>query len=87
MRDIEIGGVYRHFKGNYYYIKDVAIHSETGEEYVVYQALYDDYKTYIRSKEMFLEKADVTREDNIFKQDYRFELMDVKTGEIKRNEK
>ena len=34
MREIKIGGIYRHFKGNYYYIKDVAIHSETGEEYV-----------------------------------------------------
>ena len=77
MRDIGIGKIYRHFKGNYYYIKDVAIHSETGEEYVVYQALYDDYKTYIRPKEMFLEKADVTREDNVFKQEYRFELVDV----------
>ena len=82
MRDVETGRVYRHFKGNYYYIKDVAIHSETGEEYVVYQALYGDYKVYIRAKEMFLEKADLTREDNIFKQEYRFELMDVKTQEI-----
>ena len=78
MRDIEIGRVYRHFKGNYYYIKDIAIHSETLEQYVVYQALYGDSKTYIRQKEMFLEKADITRADNIFKQEYRFELMDMK---------
>lgn len=82
MRDIEIGKVYRHFKGNYYYIKDIAIHSETREEYVVYQALYGNYKTYIRQKEMFLEKADMGREDNIFKQEYRFELVDVKSKEI-----
>jgi len=83
MRDIEVGKVYRHFKGNYYYIKDIAIHSETGEEYVVYQSLYGDHKTtYIRDKEMFLEKADLTREDNIFKQEYRFEQVDVKTQEI-----
>jgi len=77
MRDIEIGRVYRHFKGNYYYIKDIGIHSETREEYVVYQALYGDYKTYIRPKEMFLEKADINRVDNIFKQEYRFELVDL----------
>ena len=82
MRELKVGGVYRHFKGNYYYIKDVAIHSETGEEYVVYQGLYDDYKTYIRPKEMFLEKADIAREDNIFKQEYRFELIDVKDQKI-----
>ena len=74
MRSVKIGRVYRHFKGNYYYIKDIAIHSETEEEYVVYQALYDDHKTYIRAKDMFLEKADLTREDNIFKQEYRSNL-------------
>ncbi|MCL2383822.1 MAG: DUF1653 domain-containing protein [Oscillospiraceae bacterium] len=77
MRDIEIGRIYRHFKGNYYYIKDVAIHSETQEEYVVYQSVCDERKTYIRNKEMFLEEADINREDNIFKQKYRFEVMDL----------
>jgi len=82
MRDIQIGKVYRHFKGNYYYIVDIAIHSETREEYVVYQALYDDYKTYIRQKDMFLEEADLNREDNIFKQKYRFQLIDVRTGKL-----
>ena len=83
MRDIEVGKIYRHFKGNYYYIKDIAICSETLKEYVVYQALYGDYKTtYIRPKDMFSEKADLTREDNIFKQEYRVEQVDVKTGEI-----
>lgn len=76
MREIEIGKVYRHFKGNHYYIKDIAKHSETGEEYVVYQGLYGDNPVYIRRKEMFLEPADLERPDNIFKQEYRFELMD-----------
>ena len=78
MRDVEVGRTYRHFKGNMYLIKEMALHSETLEEYVVYQALDGDKKTYIRPKEMFLEKADVTREDNIFKQEYRFEQVDVK---------
>ncbi|MDR0978775.1 MAG: DUF1653 domain-containing protein [Lachnospiraceae bacterium] len=82
MRDVKIGRIYRHFKGNHYYIKDVAIHSETGEEYVVYQALYDDLKVYIRPKTMFLEKADLNRADNIFKQGYRFELIDMEENKI-----
>lgn len=82
MRNIEIGKVYRHFKGNYYHIKEIAIHSETLEEYVVYQALYGEYKTYIRPKEMFLEEADINREDNIFKQKYRFQLVDLKSGNL-----
>lgn len=34
MNELKINGVYRHFKGNYYLVVDVARHSETGEEYV-----------------------------------------------------
>ena len=38
MSDIVKGGLYRHFKGMYYYVLDVATHSETGEKFVVYQS-------------------------------------------------
>ena len=31
MQEIVKGGLYRHFKGMYYYVLDVATHSETGE--------------------------------------------------------
>ena len=31
MQDIQIGRVYRHFKGDYYLVEGVAQHSETGE--------------------------------------------------------
>ena len=41
MRKIVKGGLYRHFKGMYYYVLDVATHSETSEQFVVYQKLYD----------------------------------------------
>jgi len=77
MRKIELNRIYRHFKGNYYYVKEIAISSETLEEYVVYQALYGDNKVYIRSLEMFLEAIDEKREDNITKQKYRFELANL----------
>lgn len=30
MQDIQIGRVYRHFKGDYYLVEGVAQHSETG---------------------------------------------------------
>ena len=35
-------GYYRHFKGNYYYLESIALHSETLEPMVVYRALYDN---------------------------------------------
>lgn len=75
MRKIETNRIYRHFKGNFYYVKEIAISSETLEEFVVYQAMYGDNKTYIRPLDMFLETIDENREDNITKQKYRFELV------------
>ena len=39
-REIKINGIYKHFKGDYYLVEDVATHSETREKYIVYRALY-----------------------------------------------
>lgn len=52
-------GKYQHYKGNYYNVMGVAKHSETEEEYVVYQALYGNGGLWIRPKEMFLENVTV----------------------------
>ena len=45
MRTIEPQKMYRHFKGNLYFVLDIAEHTETGEMMVVYKALYGEYKT------------------------------------------
>ena len=73
--EVEKHSVYRHYKGNYYYVTDLAMHTETLETLVIYHALYGEGKTYARPIDMFLEE--VPEEDwkkNITGQHYRFEL-------------
>ena len=76
MKEVKVGKVYRHFKGNYYFIEDIALDSETQERVVIYKPIYDrnDSKIWVRRESMFLEKIDETRKDNITGQKYRFEL-------------
>ena len=48
-------GTYRHYKGNLYEVVDVARHSETEEQLVVYRALYGERGLWVRPLAMFSE--------------------------------
>ena len=52
-------GVYEHYKnGKHYEVLDVALHSETLEEMVVYRALYDENLVWVRPRAMFFEEVE-----------------------------
>ena len=51
-------GRYRHFKGGEYEVLFTATHSETGELYVVYRALYGEKKVWIRPASMWNERVE-----------------------------
>lgn len=74
-----IHGIYRHYKGDYYIVEDVAIHSETGEELVIYRGLYDDGKhLYARPRKMFLSPID-QKTCLDAQQKFRFELQKIES--------
>ena len=59
MQKIKLGK-YQHYKGDFYQVLNIARHSETGEDYVVYQGLYDDSElgpnpVFVRPLQMFTE--------------------------------
>ena len=69
-RDFRIGDIVRHFKygtlsheekqmNKYTYkILDFAQHTETGEKMVVYESLYQSFRTYVRPYKMFMSEID-----------------------------
>lgn len=52
------GEFYRHEKGNLYQILAIAVHTETKEPLVIYQALYGDFKVFARPLSLFLGKTE-----------------------------
>ncbi len=68
---IKEGQIYRHFKGDLMQVICVCKHTETKEEFVVYE---HNGNIWARPKEMFLSKVDKNKYPKC-KQEYRFELV------------
>lgn len=81
MQKLVIHGIYKHYKGDLYIVEDVAEHSETKEDLVIYRALYGKSKLYARPKTMFLEEIDATKCTALGLpiQKNRFELQNIKS--------
>lgn len=78
MNELKVNGIYKHFKGNYYIVVDIAKDSESKEEYVVYRQLYGDNSLWIRPLKMFLSEVDSNKYPDV-EQKYRFELQTIDT--------
>lgn len=78
MDRFKLHGIYKHFKGDFYIIEDIAFDSETKEKLVVYRALYGDNKLWCRPYDMFFSEVDREKYPNV-QQKYRFELQNIKS--------
>lgn len=68
--------IYKHFKGDYYLVIDLATHSETRETVVIYRSLYENGNLYVRPIDSFTSLVDKTKYPNV-KQKYRFKLQSI----------
>lgn len=66
------GAVYKHFKGNYYILYDIGVHSETAELMAIYKAAKNPGATWIRPLEMFDSDVDKEKYPDV-EQKLRFE--------------
>lgn len=73
-----IGRIYRHYKGDNYIVRGIATHSETGEQMVLYQALYGDGELWARPLALFMDKVDRAKHPDA-KQENRFELQEIES--------
>lgn len=70
-REVKIGALYKHFKGNIYKVLNIGKSCDNLEDLVVYENIKTK-EVWIRRKVEFLSKTDKNKYPDM-KQDYRFE--------------
>ncbi|MCI8547302.1 MAG: DUF1653 domain-containing protein [Bacilli bacterium] len=71
--EVEKNRVYRHYKGDYYIVIDIATNSETMEKMVIYRGLYENGPLWVRPYELFID--DVNKNNQV----KRFLLQEIES--------
>jgi hypothetical protein len=61
MEEVKVGGLYKHFKGNYYVVQAIGYDSSDCKKVVIYKALYlqdGEFKTWVRPYDDFVSEVD-----------------------------
>ena len=75
--EVKIKGIYKHFKGDYYLVEDIALSSDDGvTPYVIYRQLYGDGHLYIRELNDFLGNVNKEKYPNV-EQEKKFMLQSI----------
>ena len=72
MRKVIVGKTYKHFKGKLYKVLHIGYSADTLEKLVIYQAMYDDNKIWVRNYDEFNSYVDKEKYKDVT-QKYRFE--------------
>lgn len=78
-KEVIVGGLYQHFKGNKYRVLHIAFDSESSDDnskkLVVYQSLYGNQLIWVRDYDSFISKIDKEKYPEALST-YRFEVIE-----------
>lgn len=78
MNEVKIKGIYKHFKGDYYIVEDLAKDANTLKTVVIYRGLYENAPLWARDYDDFVKEVDYKKYPNV-KQKYKFQLQEIKS--------
>ena len=76
--EVKIKGVYKHFKGDYYIVEDIANDAESLKKLVLYRGLYENAPLWARTYDDFLKEVNHEKYTKV-EQQYCFELQEIKS--------